>query len=235
MPYCVNCGVELEQGERSCPLCGTEVVLPPGLSKDAGGKTLPPDTDEYSNRADRQLWFRLTTIVLLTPALLSLTINLMIDAELTWSIVVMASMAAIWVVFVSPLLYRRRLYSLWIVLDTLAAAGLLYLIEVFTGRAGWFQSLALPVTVFAGALVLILYKLIERGFLQRFTIVSGVFAAAGLLCLFIDAVIGLYLQGELVLSWSIIVLIPCAAVAVIFSLVQREQQLVDRLERWFHF
>ena len=34
MPYCVNCGVELETSCKSCPLCDTEVIIPKKLKKD---------------------------------------------------------------------------------------------------------------------------------------------------------------------------------------------------------
>ncbi len=234
MAYCVNCGVELGEGERTCPLCSTPVILPHGAVVQTREKKLPPGRDEYPARADRQLWFWLATVVLLTPALISLTINMLVDGRLTWSLVVIGSLAAAWVLFVSPLLYHRRVFPLWIVCDILAVSGLLYLIEVYSHRTGWFRPLALPVTLMVGILLLVLYKLVEQHVLRGLQIVSGIFLGVGTLSIFLDGSIQLYLHDTLRLSWSLIVMIACAAVALIFALVQREQQLVDRLERWFH-
>ncbi|MBN1267913.1 MAG: hypothetical protein JXA25_20645 [Anaerolineales bacterium] len=235
MPYCVNCGVELEKRERCCPLCGVPVIVPDGVDQVQEGRLLPPGRDEYSTSTDRQLIFYLITIALAVPALISLTINLLINSRVTWSLVVVGSLAAAWVVFVSPLLYRRRVFPLWIVFDMLAAAGLLYLIETTVPTKGWFRPLALPVTVWVGAVVLVLYKLIERRALHGLQIVSGVFIAIGVLSLFIDGTIQEYLYDSLRPGWSLIVLIPCIAVAAIFALIQRKQQFVDRMERWFHY
>ena len=39
MSYCVNCGVELSQNEKKCPLCGTEVYHP-------NQKVIKADTEE---------------------------------------------------------------------------------------------------------------------------------------------------------------------------------------------
>jgi len=246
MPYCVNCGVELDKREPSCPLCGVPVILPEGFIKQdtavkqdgnvelKQGRRLPHRRDEYPTRADRQLLFNLITIALAVPALISLAINLLINNSITWSLVVMGSLAAAWVVFVSPLLTRRRTFPLWIVFDMLAAAGLLYLIEFTSPIKGWFRPLALPVTVWVGAVVLVLFKLIETRVLQGLQVVSGIFIAVGVLSIFIDGTIQVYLYDSLRPGWSLIVLIPCIAVAAIFFLVQRRRDLVERMERWFH-
>ena len=113
------------------------VILPDGAYSEQEGKQLPPGRDEFASAADRQFLFNLITIVLIVPALICLTIDLLISGSFTWSLLVLGSLAAVWVVFVSPLLLRKRVFPLWIVFDMLAIAGLLALIETFSPAEGW--------------------------------------------------------------------------------------------------
>ncbi|MBR4827339.1 MAG: zinc-ribbon domain-containing protein, partial [Oscillospiraceae bacterium] len=41
--YCVKCGVKLQEGTEKCPLCGTPVWNPDGLSAESTYSSRMPD------------------------------------------------------------------------------------------------------------------------------------------------------------------------------------------------
>ena len=54
MAYCVRCGVELQKGLETCPLCNTEVVLPDdnGIGRNASRlERIPRDVRPRVNLA----------------------------------------------------------------------------------------------------------------------------------------------------------------------------------------
>ncbi|MBJ2357361.1 zinc ribbon domain-containing protein [Sphaerochaeta sp. S2] len=59
MAYCVRCGVKLASGAKTCPLCGTEVLLPPGMEEPSSeplfAKKLPPEGTRGITKARKGL------------------------------------------------------------------------------------------------------------------------------------------------------------------------------------
>lgn len=59
MAYCVRCGVKLASGAKTCPLCGTEVLLPPGMEDPTReplfAKKLPPEGTRGITKARKGL------------------------------------------------------------------------------------------------------------------------------------------------------------------------------------
>ena len=59
MAYCVRCGVKLSSGTKTCPLCGTEVQLPPGMEETSSdplfAKELPPEGTHGITKARKGL------------------------------------------------------------------------------------------------------------------------------------------------------------------------------------
>ena len=67
MSYCVNCGVELERSQKSCPLCSTPVINP---NDNIEVNVIPPypiDSVKSIVRKLRKAAGLLITIILVIP------------------------------------------------------------------------------------------------------------------------------------------------------------------------
>jgi len=233
MSYCVNCGVKLKNHVSSCPLCGTEVISPANPANHAVKKTVPRQRKNQEDSFDKNLWIKLVSIILAVPALLSITINGVFGNTLTWSLYTAASLGIAWVWLVSPFLYQRNIAQRWIIIDTIALLGFLYLIEHLSASHGWFFPLALPITLFFTVLLLTLVILIRKKVLRELHIAASLFTAVGLFCVFLNGVIYFYILRVFRLDWSLLVLIPCIAFALIAIVLQRRRWIVDELKFWF--
>jgi hypothetical protein len=233
MPYCVNCGVELKSTAKRCPLCGVEVVLPPSLRDASNEESLPQQHDTVPSDFDKNLWIQVVSALMAIPALISMVTNVVFGGELTWSLYVVASLAAVWVWGVSPFLYRRNIVPLWIATDTAALLGLLYVVDALPPASGWFLPLALPITLSLALLTLLVVELIRKRVLRELHIVAGTLGAIGAFCLIVEATVDLYLTGSLKLQWSLLVLVSSAALALIATILQRRRSIVEGMKIWF--
>ncbi len=232
MPYCVNCGVELSNTARRCPLCDTEVVLPAGLRSPAANGSLPQQRDVAVSAFDKRLWIQVVSIVMVIPALISVVLDAISGDGLTWSLYVAASLGAVWVWCVSPFLYRRNIVPLWIALDTAALLGLLYVVNGLPPSGGWFVPLALPISLGLGLLTLLVVGLARNRILRELHIVAATLMSISAFCMLVEAVVDLYLTGALRFQWSLLVLASCVPLALIAVVLQRRRPIVEGMKMW---
>ena len=95
MSYCVNCGVELDEGAERCPLCGTPAWKP---APDAPSyfPTKPAEVPPASRRAAAAL----LTAMLASVSLCCGVLNLLLPTERPWSIYVIGAAVMLWIWFV---------------------------------------------------------------------------------------------------------------------------------------
>lgn len=235
MPYCVNCGVELSATAERCPLCDTEVMLPPHLRKPDSGAALPLQRDVVPNTFDKTLWIQVVTALMVIPALLSVVINAAFGDGLTWSPYVLASLAAVWVWCVSPFLYRRNVVPLWIAIDEAALLGLLYVVNALPPDSNWFVPLAVPITLSLALLTLLIVTLARRRFLRELHIVAATLIAVSVLCIVVEGAVDRYITGTIRLQWSLLVAATCVPLAAVATIVQRRRAIVEGMKFWFRF
>ena len=232
MPYCVNCGVELNSDAKRCPLCGVRVVLPPSLRGNSDTSTQPRKRDIAESVFDKGLWIQVTSTLMVIPALLSVVVNVLSGTGLSWSLYVVAALGAVWVWCISPFLFRRNIVPLWIAIDSVALLGLLAVVNALSPRPGWFVPLALPISASLSVLVLMLVVLTKRRVLRELHIVAAVLLSLGLFCLIVEGAVDLYLTQVLRPQWSLIVLTVCAPLAVVAMLLQRRHAVVEDMKMW---
>lgn len=235
MSYCVNCGVELDRTERKCPLCGVAVV---NLAESANGEEygpFPSRRDTLESAFDKGLWIRVVSVILAVPAAICFLSNMLFHGETFWSLYVVGGLAVGWTFCVSPFLFKRYFPLLWIVANTVATLGYLYLIESLSGSHGWFFPLALPIVLGVAVLSLITIVLIWRGILKELYTAAGVFLAIGLLSVLVEFSLNSYLAGSPYIVWSWFALISCLAMAGVLVLIQRKLNVKEKLKKRLHF
>ncbi|MFW5694480.1 MAG: zinc ribbon domain-containing protein [Alkalispirochaeta sp.] len=225
--YCERCGVELEPGFSTCPLCG---------ATEHGEDE--PDLTEYQldepipvEPVLRRMVRRSITGIGATAAIILLIVDIGIDEAISWSPLAIVPVVAGTAVVVLPLLLRRWLHifagSMGVIMVMLALLDLLS-----DGVLDWFVPVALPITVASGAMVELHRFLLPRlrGVVKGAVILVGL----GLLTVVVDATIMLYSQGTVRLTWSQFVLISTVPTAALLVLIHRTVLRYIDLRRRFH-
>lgn len=232
MSYCVNCGVELDETLRRCPLCGTEVINPNRKSEpDPATRPYPTKVELLERRATRRFFLLMATLMLLIPPIVCLICDVLSAGRLSWSAYVIGATAMAYVYVLIPFALEKPHPWLCLALDCGITILFLYGIAAHSSK-GWFLPLALPIVLSASAAVgavLLLFRKCRA----RFVRLAGVLTAAALLCVLIDLTVNLYLQRTPVISWSLFVLAPCLILALVALVLNRRARFKEEMRRRF--
>jgi len=233
MPYCVNCGVQLNDHARECPLCNTEVLLPQSSQSSSSHTHVHLEKEILDQDFDRGLWIKLITITLLTPAMISILVNWIFKQAIPWSLYVTAGMVFVWIWSVSVFFFKKNRFLKWLPIAWASLLGFLFVIEHLTRSYGWFFSIGVPITTSLFFIAFILALLIKKGWIRELQIPSSVFLAIGLFCFSINGAISFYKYQIVRLNWSLIAMITCIAFALIVFVLQRRPWIVEKIKHWF--
>lgn len=233
MAYCVNCGVKLKNDPKACPLCGTAVIMPnqPTQLSDCGG--FPTRRENTEREFDRDLWVKLITVVTAAPALLMTAIDYLVGNGIDWSLYILFALALVWVWCVSPFLFKRNRFTLWLVIDTLALILFMFMVESTSKTGNWALPLATPITLAVSAVVFTLANSFRSKTVRQLQKPALLFLLLALLSLVIEFTVDIYRAGIYRPGWSILATIPLMAFAVILLILQRRQWIVEELRHWF--
>lgn len=206
--YCVKCGVELADSERSCPLCETPVYYP-GLEENPEAP-YPKSKKPKEVRGIRGIYF-LVTVAAILAILTVLLCDININGGVTWSDYVSFAVLLLYVVFALPGWFRHPSVAIFVPVDFFAAALYLGYINLKLG-ADWFFPFAMPVIAFTALIVcstVILSYYIRKGYLFIF---MGASFALSLWFITVEILINLTFKLATTLIWS---LYPATAFFVI--------------------
>ncbi len=230
MSYCVNCGVELGESAKKCPLCGTPAWHPEAWEPDAPYfPTKPAVVEPVSKRA---LALVLSSM-LVSVSLCCGVLNLILTAGNPWSLYVVGAAAMLWVWFVLPLLARRLPVFVKLTADVLAIGLYVFLIALGVGGLSWFRALALPILAVACVDVFLLSFLLRGGRRSILSTAMLSIGAAALFALGVEACIDRYLRGAWRPGWSIVVLAVCVGLVIPLGVFRCVPTLREELRRRF--
>ena len=206
--YCIKCGVELADSEKSCPLCGTAVYHPDLYIKHT--PALYPDVHDPKKKVSKKGIIFILSLICIIPVLVLLLVDMNITPGVTWSGIANLGIALLYAVFVLPMWFDRPNPVVFVALDFALAGGYLLYIDGYFG-GGWFLSLAFPV---CGLFLIIcttataLFKYLRRG---RIYIYGGLMFALGGACMLIEFFVHITF-GMRMFLWS---LYPAGALVLI--------------------
>lgn len=235
MAYCVNCGVELGETEKSCILCGCEVVNPMKKPDPDAVSPYPDRIDETAKRANRRFSALILTFLFILPALICFFLNILYFDRILWSVYVIGGCAFLWTCIVVPLINRKMNLVVILFFDFIAAALYLQVIEMMLSTDRWFLPLAFPVIIAIWAVLEVQVILYQKNVVKGFQIPALGFISVGLICASIDFILNLYFGFGMRLSWSVFVMAPTFVLASLFFIVERKQTMKDELLKRFHF
>ena len=173
--YCANCGVELAETEKMCPLCQTRAH--PDLMQQNAPSLYPGQQYPAVQVSSRGAQIILTTLFLL-PMLICLQCDLLVSGRVSWSGYVIGALLCGYVIGVLPVWFRRPNPVIFVPCGFAAVGFYLMYIDLATG-GGWFLRFALPVTAFVCLVVtavVTLVRYVRKGLLYIF---GGAFAVLG--------------------------------------------------------
>lgn len=233
MSYCVNCGVELNPGARSCPLCDAPVVNP-NCHPDAAEPGFFPTRREEVAPVSRREAALLLSAMLLSVAICCGLLNLVFYSDVWWSFFIGGAMAMLWVWFVPPLLKKGMFIWLRLTLDVLAVGAYICLIAVALDGMDWYLGLALPIIAAAVVVIPVLYWIIRTRRCSLLVSAILVLLALGLFAVLTEFLSDTYLQGEWTPGWALVVLASCVGLSIPLIIVRKVPSLREEARRRFH-
>ncbi len=231
MSYCVNCGVELGDAEKACPLCQTPVINPVSPWKEPQKKPYPDRVDKLMRVVDYKFGVRLAALLLIIPVFVTLLCNIAVNKEISWSIYVIGGVTCFFVWVFLPLLFKKRRPYVFVLLDGISTAAYLAVIALMTGGLNWFLTLALPLVSVTLLTIMLFIFIGRRKKISPLHKMAAFSLGIGILSVAIELIIDLFLYSAIVPVWSLYVLTVTAVFAAVFALVESKKRWKEEIIR----
>lgn len=197
--YCIQCGVQLADTEKVCPLCQTRVYHP-DISQPPAPPLFPEGRPSPEPRFSLGLPIALTALWVLGILTVFLC-DFQVNRALTWSGFVAGAMVTGYVAVILPGWFRKPNPVIFVPCSF--AAALLYLLYIdLTAGSGWFLGFAFPVTGIIGLIVtalVVLLRYVKKG---RLFIFGGALLALGAFMPVIELLLTHTFRREAFFGWS---------------------------------
>lgn len=232
MSYCVNCGVELDKTCAVCPLCNTKVCNP---NEEVDRVSPPPFPVRrgYTEPVQRGDITMLLSVVLAVTAAVCGLLNFFVFSGNAWSLYVIGGCVLLWI-FCLPVFFVKVNAYVSILLDGIGIALYFGIIAWRHPGNGWYAVLALPLTGFATAMILLFLAGIRR---MRLSVLSSSVLILGEVAVFtvaVELLICRFRQISPGITWSAIVLTCCAIIDAALLTVIRRSRLREEVRRRMH-
>lgn len=231
MAICINCGVEIDDGLKICPLCGKN----PG--NNSGEEDISANSPSYiiqlSRKENRKYLWELCGIIAFSGIAVCTIVDLLVSKGLKWSPLSDIAILAAWIILTLFLFaYKRTLIIVTGLMGTILAA--LFLIDLFASGRKWFFPVGFPLTVAAFAATGIIILLYRSAHFKGLNIIATASIILSGLCIVTEMVLDSYIKGVVDLRWSLITAISILPVALIFFFYHYRLKKGNRLDSFFH-
>lgn len=234
MSYCVNCGVELHESAKACPLCDTPVVNPNELQRVDEPTPFPTEKGQVEVVKRKDLGILLTTVVLATAVTCGL-LNMYVFPGKLWSLAVIGVCVILWVIMIPAVIYTKQSIYTSILFDGLAVAVYLHMLTYLTDSNEWFFGLGLPIVVLVTVLAEVFTFAVRKLPRSILTVALYFFTAVIILCTGLEILIDNYLGKGLALGWSALVGTVCVIIDIAIITMLSLRRLRNAVRRRLHF
>lgn len=228
--YCIQCGVELAESERVCPLCGT-AVCHPDLPLPDGAPTYPA-RHPVRRTINRHVPLYLVTLLTAILCLQLTVLDLRTGNGFSWSYYATGALVLVYIAAVLPLWFRRPNPVIFVPCDF--AAAIAYVCGINGMLDGdWFLSFAFPVLGVLGLIttaVIVLCRYVRRGYF--FIWGSATLALGGYLVL-LEMFIDITFDVRPFVFWSLYPLMGCVLMGAFLLLAGICRPLREALAKRF--
>jgi peptidoglycan/LPS O-acetylase OafA/YrhL len=230
MSYCVNCGVELRDSERSCPLCNVPVSNPIKPWTEPRHLPYPRQVDRIIEKVNRSFGVVLASLLLLIPAVITVITNLLTSGTIDWSAYVVGSCFLVYVFVLTPMQFKKPNVYLFIALDTIALLVFLQFINYINGYM-WFWRLALPIVLIIASVALVIAALLRSKSTGSLIKAGVIFLDISILCIALNIVINAFLDKSLIPNWALYAAVPCIILSIVFFYTDRHQAFKEKIQK----
>ena len=230
MAYCVKCGVELEPGAKKCPLCDTPVVLPFEQTS-TFDKPYPVYVQKPKFKIEKSTSMIIVGLIFLVPLLITVISDLTINKAFTWSLFVISSLLAFYVIITSMVMLGKRPVLSILVIGLDIEAFLMFINYMTHGT--WFLPFALPLVAIIVAFSIVLTVLFRKHIVTVPTLIAVTMLFIGILCIAIEVLLKLALGSPVVLLWSLYPFSTLLVLSIVVLIVFRNKSIVEKLKKKF--
>ena len=228
--YCVKCGVQLANTEKSCPLCGTRVCHPDIKQPDVA--PLYPESAEKEKPINRWYIMLIVSILYLLPMSICLVCDLSISGRIEWSGYVVGGMLIFYAAFLLPSWFAHPNPVIFVPC-TFGVIALYLLYIDLTMQSNWFFTFGLPVTVTLGLLITALVTLTRYIRKGRLYIYGGFTIAMGGFCVLLEFLLHITFGLPGFGTWSLYPLVTLTLLGLAMIATAIFRPLRDALEKRF--
>ncbi len=231
--YCVKCGVELADSEKSCPLCGTKVICPDAETENTPSP-YPPYAGKVTEGVSKSGILFIVSVLFLIPFLLCLICDYKINGGIIWSGYASGAVLLGYITFILPAWFKRPNPVIFAPADFAASALYLHYINEKTG-GNWFLSLALPIVGTLCLLVTAVVALTRYVKGGRLYIYGGATIFFGGLNVLAEFLIYITFPTAKMFVWSLYPLSACFILGMMLIVIAICKPLKESLRRKLFF
>lgn len=234
MSYCVNCGVELEDTMKACPLCNTSVINLNQIKTCSENSAFPNEKGQVEV-VKKQDFAILISVILIATGITCGLLNLLVFRQTHWSFLIIGGCLLLWVLFVPVIIYEKLSVYFSLLFDGFATGIYLYLIKFVTKQDDWFLGLSLPITALVVFIAEIFTLCIRKLPVTFMTTTLYIITSIGVLCIGLELLIDRYLGLKIQLIWSAVVLTVCVIIDITLITLLSRSGLRNAVRKRLHF
>ena len=233
MSYCTNCGVELDEGIMSCPLCGFTLGTA-NISEPADkSEYYPSDIILLYKKETRKHIWELSGIISFSGIAVCSIVDLVIHKSLTWSLYADTSILGSWICL-TLILLAFKMYFLIVPGLLLTVLTMQFLFNLFSPPVNWFYGIGLPITIaffICASMIIFLWKVAH---FKGFNILAIAFLVLSGFCIVSEVFIDKFINNKVDIRWSAIVAVSVLPLALVLLFVHYRMKKGKRLDSYFH-
>jgi hypothetical protein len=240
MIFCNNCGVELEEYMKICPLCGKHISDESPeeeeniqFQKEKGKEVLLSDFKELTPIQRRRLFWQLSGLILISGMIVTLIIDLIINRSITWSKYSVSACLALFLI-ITLIVFLNRIIAIALFGSFLITSLLMVLFDMFNENIGWGTKIGIPLVFSFYLVVFVLIWLVRRSKQRGINLIAYFLIASGILSLCVEGIISLQISNSLSFQWSVIAFVSVLPVSAILLFIHYRLRKGTDLKRFFH-
>ncbi len=240
MPYCPRCGIEVDSGTTSCPLCICDI---PDIEDDkpivVESRFPVPENIHGLQIAELKKQIFLSISILCFGGILTLlSVHFLAGLDERSTNYGILGVFGIWFYMLIFFGYLSSVY-LSVVCAGIVSILLVLGIDIITPGVTWSVDVGFPVIILITFILLSairLYKRFRRK--NQFILIPiYIFTGTSVFCLGLECIIDYTFSNTISLTWSVIVLIPLLSIAgmLLGLYVNLPEKIREKLKRRLHF
>ncbi len=230
MSYCVNCGVELEQGCGECPLCETPVINPREFYNKPE-KPAYPEVIKIPKSTHKRFTVFVISMVLLIPNIVLAVLDMAFWGS-GISAYIFGGTVLVWTWFLFPMLWKKPLPFILLQIDAIALLAYLYLFKLKSNESGWFEGLAVPMVIACWAIAAVFIFWSRKPIRKSYTGIAATVAVI-VMSYVIEICVDMFVFGRLQLGVSFAVTACCIPIIIFFIVLAKSRRLNAWVSRKF--